>query len=121
MNKILCIEDDLDISDIFELALGDMYELKIITDTRNMMETLIAFMPDVILIDNYIGMIEAAEIVKEIRTSTMLSNIPFVLCSGHVNIKGIAAQISALAYLEKPFNLVDLYSVISQTISISKN
>jgi DNA-binding NtrC family response regulator len=118
MKKILCIEDDPDIADVLELALGDLYELMIVTNTKNLMETLLAFMPDVILIDNFIGMVKAADVMEEIRTSAMLSNIPFILCSGHANIKDIALETFATAYLEKPFDLVDLYAVIDHTLLI---
>jgi DNA-binding NtrC family response regulator len=118
MNKILCIEDDLDIADVLELALGDLYDLKIITHTKQLIETLLAFMPDLILIDNFIGTVRAAEVMKEIKSSLELENIPFILCSGHADIKTIALEISATAYLEKPFDLVDLYAVIHQTLLV---
>lgn len=116
MKKILCIEDDLDFASIIELALGDLYEVKIVTDTKDVMETLNAFIPDLILIDNYIGMVQAAEVMKEIKTSSLLQNIPFILCSGHVDIKNIAFEISATAYLEKPFDLTDLYAIVDQVM-----
>jgi CheY-like chemotaxis protein len=116
MKKILCIEDDLDFASIIELALGDLYDVKIVTDTKDVMETLNAFIPDLILIDNYIGMVQAAEVIKEIKTSFLFRNIPFILCSGHVDIKKIALEISASAYLEKPFDLVELYAIVDQVL-----
>jgi CheY-like chemotaxis protein len=119
MKKILCIEDDPDIADVIELALGDVYDVKIVTNTKDVMETLLAFIPDLILIDNYIGMVQAADVMREIKTSSRLENIPFILCSGHVNVKNIALEISASAYLEKPFDLADLYTTIDQVFLIS--
>jgi CheY-like chemotaxis protein len=83
------------------------------------METLYAFIPDLILIDNYIGMVQAAEVIKEIKASSQLKNIPFILCSGHVDIKNIAFEISANAYLEKPFDLADLYTIIDKIFLVS--
>lgn len=118
MNKIICIEDDPDIAAVIELALGDLYILKMIHDTQDLMETLLVFKPDLILIDNYIGPIEAAEVMKEIKTSELLRNIPFILCSGHVNIKEIAHEISATAYLEKPFELSALYAVVNKALCV---
>jgi CheY-like chemotaxis protein len=56
MKKILCIEDDPDFADVIELALGDLYIIRVVADTKYVMETLNAFIPDLILIDNYIGM-----------------------------------------------------------------
>jgi CheY-like chemotaxis protein len=57
--------------------------------------------------------------MKEIKTSSQLKNIPFILCSGHVDIKNIAFEISANAYLEKPFDLADLYTIIDKVLLVS--
>ena len=116
MKKILCIEDDPDIGDVIELALGDLYDLRIITTTKEVMETMKVFVPDLILLDNYIGTVEAADVMKEIRTVEQLCTIPFILCSGHVDISSIAADISATAYLEKPFDLAELYASIDRIL-----
>jgi CheY-like chemotaxis protein len=121
MKKIVCIEDDPDFADVIELALGDLYDIKIVTNTKEVMDTLHSFLPDLILIDNYIGLVQAAEVVKEIKSSSPLENIPFILCSGHVDIKNIALEISASAYLEKPFGLADLYAIIDQVFLVSRS
>jgi CheY-like chemotaxis protein len=120
MKKILCIEDDPDIADVIELALGDLYELKIVSRTEEVIDALLAFLPDLILIDNYLGMVQAAEVMKEIKSNDRLKDIPFILCSGHADIKNIASDISADAYLEKPFDLADLYAIINQVFLIER-
>lgn len=121
MKKIVCIEDDPDFADVIELALSDLYDTKIVMNTKDVMETLHDFLPDLILIDNYIGLVQAAEVVKEIKSSSLLEHIPFILCSGHVDIKNIALEISASAYLEKPFALADLYAIIDQVFLVSRS
>jgi len=113
MKKILCIEDDLYIADVIEMALGDIYHLEIVTNASHVMDKLSGFLPDLILIDNYIGLIQAAEVMQNIKGSEQYKDIPFILCSGHADIKQIAHDMSADAYLEKPFNLEALYAIIA--------
>jgi len=116
MKKILCIEDDPDIADVIELALGDQYTLMVITDAKEVMNTISVFIPDLILIDNYIGFVQAADVMKDIKTLPGFEDTPFILCSGHADIKNIALKMSASAYLEKPFELSDLYNTIDQVL-----
>jgi two-component system sensor histidine kinase ChiS len=120
MKKILCIEDDIDIADVIELALEDLYSVKIINDAIGVTDIVLAFMPDLILIDNLIGLVEAGEVIREIKNNAILNNIPLILCSGHADTKSIADRMSVNDYLEKPFNLADLYAVIDKVLLAEK-
>jgi len=55
--------------------------------------------------------------VSEIKSIDEYNNIPFVLFSGHEDIRRIAIEIEANAYLPKPFALVDLYKCIDVVLS----
>lgn len=117
MKKIFVIEDDQDIADVVELALCEKYTVKIETDNEAVMSGFEDFTPDVILIDNQLGQKLASEIVGEIKQVTDYKNIPIVLFSGHQDIRRIAAEIDASAYLAKPFALDELYSCIDSVLS----
>jgi DNA-binding response OmpR family regulator len=117
VKKILVIEDDQDIADIVEMALTELYEVKTQTDNNEILSSFIAFKPDLILVDNQIGQRYATDIVSEIKAADDYNNVPFVLFSGHEDIRKIASEIKADAYLPKPFALVDLYSCIDGTLS----
>lgn len=117
MKKILVIEDDQDIAEVVEMALNDIYEVKIQTDNDQVLDAFADFTPDLIMVDNQLGQKQAADIVGEIKTITAYKNIPFVLFSGHQDIRRIANEIDASAYLAKPFALVDLYSCIDGVLT----
>lgn len=117
MKKILVIEDDQDIADIVEMALADLYKVQTQTDNSLILDSFKAFKPDLILVDNQIGQRNATEIVSEIKSTDDYNNIPFVLFSGHEDIRRIASEIEANAYLPKPFALVDLYECIDVVLS----
>jgi len=117
VKKVLVIEDDKDIAEVVEMALTDMYAVKIQTDNSNILKAFEGFKPDVIMVDNQLGQKLASDIVQEIKTVDSYKNIPFVLFSGHHEIKRIASEIDADAYLAKPFALVDLYSCIDRVLT----
>ena len=117
MKKILIIEDDHDIAEVVEMALEDKYIVKVQTDNDQIMASFNNFVPDVIMVDNQLGQKFASDIVGEIKAIHEYKNIPFVLFSGHQDIKRIADEIDASAYLAKPFALVDLYTCIDNVLS----
>lgn len=117
MKKILVIEDDQDIADIVEMALSEKYNVKTQTNNHNVLVAFNGFTPDLIMIDNQLGQKNAPEIMQEIKSVTAYKNIPFVLFSGHQDIRRIASEIEANAYLPKPFALVDLYNCIDLVLT----
>ena len=117
MKKILVIEDDQDIADIVEMALTEKYIVRTQTENAYILDAFENFTPDLIMIDNQLGQKNAPEILKEIKSVDAYKNIPFVLFSGHHDIKNLANEIDADAYLAKPFSLVDLYSCVDLTLT----
>ena len=117
MTKIFIIEDDEDISDILTLTLGNKYNLLIINDTNNLIARMSDFLPDLIITDNFVGQKVAVEIIKEIRDEHLFSNIPVILFSAHPDIKKLAEEIAANAYLSKPFTMEELNSCIDKVVA----
>ncbi|AYL97548.1 response regulator [Mucilaginibacter celer] len=117
LKKILVIEDDPDIADIMEIALGDKYDVAIKMDGYDISDHVESFSPDLIMLDNYIGQKEAKEIIAEIHLVDDHRTIPFVLFSGHDDITRIAQHINATAYLAKPFALDDLYKCVDAILA----
>jgi len=117
VKRILVIEDDQDIADIVEYALTEKYMVQTQTDNNLILNSIENFTPDLIMLDNQLGQKNAPEIVKQIKSVDAYKNIPFVLFSGHHDIKRIAKEIDADAYLAKPFSLVDLYSCIDLVLT----
>ncbi len=117
MKKILVVEDDYDIGEIVEMALSSKYDILIKQDSIQLLDVIKQFMPDVILIDNFIGHKEAKEIIKEINFDSKNLGIPIILFSGHPSIATIAIEIGAIDYLPKPFNLDDLDNCVARVLS----
>jgi len=117
VKKILVIEDDQDIAEIVEMALNHKYEVKTETDNKHILEAFDDFTPDLIMVDNYIGQMQANEVMRNIKNIIEYKNIPFVLFSGHHDIKRLATELDANAYLAKPFDLNDLQKCVDGVLS----
>ena len=121
MKKILIVEDDHDIGDIAEMVLSARYYTLVKRDTLHLTEVLKQFMPDVILIDNFIGQKDAKEIIEEIKSDGLILDIPLILFSAHQDIETIATQIGAVDFIAKPFELEELQQCVSRVLTPLKN
>jgi DNA-binding response OmpR family regulator len=117
MDKILIIEDDPDIMDIIKMALADKYIVKGRTDNEDLPTLMADFLPDLIIIDYFIGQKKATEILKEIKSVDRSKHLPFILLSGHYDIERLAREMGAASWLSKPFVLSKLYSCIDEVMS----
>ncbi len=116
MKKILVIDDDEDITFIVEMALAEKYIIKVRNDTKNLIGVIEDFLPNIILLDNYIGNKLAQEIVTEIRQHEAIKDVPLILFSAHDDIAKLAENINASGFLPKPFELESLYSTIENIL-----
>ena len=117
MKKLLIVEDDVDMTDILRIALAAKYDLKIVHDSKSIPSALENFLPDVLLLDNFIGQSKATEVLKEIKLLNELKIIPFILFSAHPDIEKIAITMNANGFLPKPFKLTELYACLDKVIS----
>ena len=114
MKKILLIEDDPDITEIIKLSLAGKYMVKARSDNQDLLTLLEDFRPDLIMIDYYIGQKKATEIMGGIKSLETYKDLPFILFSGHHDIRNLAGAMGASAWLAKPFSLAELYSTIEK-------
>jgi len=116
MKKILVLEDDLDIGEMVEMVLSIQYNVMVKRDDENLLTHLSQFGPDLLLIDNSLGRAKAVDVIKIIKSHEMFSQMPFILFSGHPDLKLIASELGASAYLPKPFGLEQLHRCIEKVL-----
>ena len=112
----MVIEDDMDMTFILNMALTSKYIVRINNDAQDLLETLDEFMPDLVLTDYSIGVEKGGEIIKKIRRLERFKMLPVILFTGHPEIKKLSLEIHAIAYLSKPFDLVDLYACLDKAL-----
>ena len=123
MKKILIIEDDVDITQILCIALNSAYSVLVANSFSGLLKKVIDFAPDLIICDNSVGQYKAIEIIAGIRGIAFHKAAPVLLLSAHPEIKKIAEEIDASAWMMKPFQIKDLcsciYSVLASSLHVN--
>jgi CheY-like chemotaxis protein len=119
--RLLCVEDDPQISALIALALdAEGIELARADDG----EDALAFLRsaesfDVVLLDVRLPGVSGLEVLERMRSDARLCSTPVVLLSAHF-ADGLAAQVEgdpATRYLRKPFAVEDLRSAVRLALS----
>src|ERR1700735_2769726 len=114
---IIIFDDDEDILSICSFILEEQgWKVYAYTDCNQITEKVLAVLPDVILMDNWIpddgGIIATQNLKKEEK----LKHIPVIYFSANSDIQLLADHAGAEGYLAKPFDLEELDRVINQVL-----
>jgi len=110
--KVVVIEDDRDILDLIRYILADEgYE---VTGYRHLesIEKIIAENPSVILLDNKLQDGYGNALCTLLKSDEKAKNVPVILVSASGGLAQLAVKCHADAFLQKPFNLVDLVALV---------
>jgi len=114
MKRILIFDDDADILDILKYLLEDNgWVVHTRRDCNDLLDAVESCGPDIILMDNWIpekGGIVATQLLKN---NERYKNIPVIYFSANNNIKVLAEEAGADAWLAKPFDLNDLETMLN--------
>ena len=118
--KILVIEDDKDIRDTIALILKEEdYEVVDSGDSK-ILKHLHHHNPDLILMDNWLtewkSDANGQQLSKQLKTDPATNHIPIIIISAVSNIKEIAEEGLADAWLMKPFDMEDLIAIVKKHI-----
>ena len=117
MAKIIILEDDTDIAEIMQLAIGSLYDVLVANDFDKVKEVIVEYTPDLVITDYLLGQYVSSEVIAMIRTIDKFKNIPVILISGHPEIERIAKQLNVTDYLLKPFSLKNLNECIERILA----
>lgn len=104
--KVFIFDDNVEILELCTEILNDMgCEVKTSPTTSDVEEQVSEFMPDLILMDNWLPDISGVEATKLLKANDQLKDIPVVYFSANSNISELATLAGADAYLAKPFDI----------------
>ncbi|WP_407702010.1 response regulator [Viridibacillus soli] len=113
MNKrILVIEDDVAIGNLFKMALSTQYyEYEIALDGKSALQKLLSMQPDVIILDLGLPDMDGVDVINKIRS---WSQTPIIVVSarGEEHDKILALDAGADDYVTKPFSVDELLARI---------
>ena len=116
--RILIFDDDTDILSICTYILEEQgWEVKTSSHCNQIVDLVREFMPDVILMDNWIPDTGGVIATQSIKKEADLRHIPVVYFSANNDIQSLARQAGADTHLEKPFDLNELEAVIEGVLT----
>ncbi len=119
MKKIFIVEDDKAISQSLSFVLQDEgYEVKTAENGIIALNLLYenVFKPSLILLDMTMPVMSGPEFCQTLKNNCLYSSIPIVIMSAYDDIPKKFPEISAEAYLVKPFNIEEMFSIIEKMI-----
>ena len=118
--RILFVDDHQDTLDLFELALSQQnYEVVTASSIERAIQETNDKHFDLLILDSRVGDGSGVDLCISIRKRDQVT--PIVFCSGLTseNYRREALDAGAQAYLLKPVSIADLYSTVSELISLS--
>lgn len=120
--KILAIDDNELSRKLIESTLKNDYEVLTLDSGKQILKQLENFLPDLILLDVMMPEKSGYDICSEIKATKEYSHIPVIFLSAKT---GVLARLSgyelgAINYVEKPFEVSELKSIIRATVKVNK-
>jgi two-component system OmpR family response regulator len=112
LSKIFYVEDDEDIQRIMRLSLeriGKMH-VEIIGDSTAAIDAMLAFRPDMVLLDWMMPVIDGPTLFRKIQERPELSHVPVVFITAKASQRELdeLRKMGAAGVLSKPFSPKDL-------------
>jgi len=112
LDKILVVDDDLDILEVLKFLLRkNGYEVILLSEAKKVIETVKEAKPDIILLDVNLSGYDGREICKHLKTVLNVS-IPIVLFSANTTYKNTYKEYGADDFIDKPFEAKKLLSLL---------
>ena len=117
-NKILLIEDELDLVEVTKMRLEKSgYEVISALSGEDAFTFLQKDIPDLILLDLLLPGIQGEEVCKKIKCDDRLKTIPVILFTASASdIPKVVKEVGADDYVTKPFEPEELLSKIKKFI-----
>lgn len=112
-SDILVVEDDPDMAEILALILGGAgYSVRVARNGRDALEAVAARMPDLILLDMLMPVMDGWECARELR-ERYGRGVPIVVVTAAEHARARAEEVGADDGLSKPFEVNALLGVVA--------
>jgi DNA-binding NtrC family response regulator len=119
--KILIIDDEKNIRDVFSLLLEDHgYEVETAATGGAGVEKARAIGPDVVLLDMNLPDIPGLEVLARLRESQPETGIIIITAYGTIRSAVEATKLGAYAYLEKPVDNEEMLLAVSRILEVRR-
>ena len=114
MKKVLLVEDDVDTLELVELILRSNGYAVIKANREVSIKEIIGLRPDLAILDYLLPYGLGTELCLEIKNNPLTKYFPVILYSANTDLKKLAGESHADAYLEKPFDIAQLVKLVGE-------
>jgi DNA-binding response OmpR family regulator len=116
MKRILVIEDDESLQEIYTLILENAgYSVEVIGRGTPILENKFEI-PNLFLLDKQLSGIDGLDICRFLKRQSNTSHIPVIMVSANHGIGVSSTEAGADGFMEKPFDITKLLKLISDKI-----
>ena len=114
--RVLLADDDEDVRSVFEIVLGEWFDVRTAATGADALAIAQAWVPDVLLLDWTLPDATGEEIVERLRArESGVATLPIVIVSGDATVKEIARRIGAVP-CPKPCAVDQLVAAIERAL-----
>jgi DNA-binding response OmpR family regulator len=120
MNKVLLIDDDLDMLEVMGSTLT-YYGYQVITSTYtdDIFAMVYVHQPDLVILDYLIAGLNGGELCASLKRNEATRTLPVIIISAYDRIIKSLGNYGCDAFISKPFDMTLLLNVIQKTIKNS--
>lgn len=113
--KVMVCDDDRGILDLIELIMEDAGFLVISEiNSLNAISRIEKEKPDLLILDIWMPVLSGDQVLKSIKGSSRMANLPVIMYSASTEGEGIAKAAGADDYIAKPFDLDELMDKVNR-------
>ncbi len=116
MKKVFILDDNEELLEIMQRLLRKEFEVHCSADTDNVVPEIVAFDPDILILDHSIGETSSADILQKLKINNPSFSTPVVLFSAHHNLSAMAKSVGATGYIDKPSDIAHIRTYIKNIL-----
>jgi len=111
------LDDNQDILDVVkEVLLYEKFEVNITTNSKQFIEIVKAYRPDLVIPDHNLNGHKGDDICRKMKASIQSNNIPVILCSAYLDGNPDQLNCGCDAIIAKPFGIEELIDKVNGLI-----
>ena len=115
--KIFIFDDNQELLELCTIILEDIgYQIKTSVTSNDIVQQVLEYMPDIILMDNWLPDVSGVDATKELKANEDLQHIPVIYFSANNNVSELAKEAGADDYLSKPFDIIALEDIVKKHV-----
>jgi DNA-binding response OmpR family regulator len=119
--RVMIFDDDADLLTVCSIVLRSKNYIVIgLNKCSDIIYEVKTFAPNVILMDNWIPDVGGVKATQELKNNLELKSIPIIFFSANDRVEDLAIEAGAEFYLQKPFEIEELDTLVSKAIAIHR-